>query len=415
MAAIYARVADRSHVLAALADILGVDSSCTATLWRHATVRGCLDSPHDGDLVERLSASLRIASAVVTRHLVSLSIDTRLLSKQVDGIVWGVPVGQLPSSQTVERELSEMDALLDAYLWSVRNAVDQASRRLIEANLRLVVSIAKKYQGRGLAFPDLIQEGNLGLMKAAGKFDYRRGFKFSTYATWWIRQAVSRAIADYSRTIRVPVHMVEIINKLTQTSRTLAQELGREPSDEELALMMGLFDEESEDALAQQARGGSATPEDDIARRDLVLASAILQDLPSLPSWLRGRVEQAAGRVREIGQLSRRPISLETPIGEDQDNQLGDIIEDEATIQPTEAATYQLLKEQVQSVLNSLTPRESRILALRFGLEDGRRHTLEEVGLEFRVTRERIRQIEAKALRKLRHPSRSKRLRDYLD
>ena len=261
-----------------------------------------------------------------------------------------------------EQEKEEIQAEIKALQLDVDRGSD-AKKRLAEANLRLVVSIAKRYVGRGMLFLDLIQEGNLGLIKAVEKFDYRKGYKFSTYATWWIRQAITRAIADQARTIRIPVHMVETINKLIRVSRQLLQELGREPTPEEIAEEM----------------------------------------------------KMPVERVREILKISQEPVSLETPIGEEEDSHLGDFIKDDNVPVPADAATFTLLKEQLEEVLGTLTEREQKVLTLRFGLEDGRARTLEEVGKEFNVTRERIRQIEAKALRKLRNPSRSRKLKDYLE
>ena len=261
-----------------------------------------------------------------------------------------------------EQEKEEIQAEIKALQPDADRGSD-AKKRLAEANLRLVVSIAKRYVGRGMLFLDLIQEGNLGLIKAVEKFDYRKGYKFSTYATWWIRQAITRAIADQARTIRIPVHMVETINKLIRVSRQLLQELGREPTPEEIAEEM----------------------------------------------------KMPVERVREILKISQEPVSLETPIGEEEDSHLGDFIKDDNVPVPADAATFTLLKEQLEEVLGTLTEREQKVLTLRFGLEDGRARTLEEVGKEFNVTRERIRQIEAKALRKLRHPSRSRKLKDYLE
>lgn len=296
--------------------------------------------------------------------LLSADEEIELAQNMEDGAVAtekiNVLKGRLDGAS--EEEKAEIKQEIKTLQRDVDKGAD-AKKRLAEANLRLVVSIAKRYVGRGMLFLDLIQEGNLGLIKAVEKFDYKKGYKFSTYATWWIRQAITRAIADQARTIRIPVHMVETINKLIRVSRQLLQELGREPSPEEIAKEMNMPVE----------------------------------------------------RVREILKISQEPVSLETPIGEEEDSHLGDFIKDDNVPVPADAAAFTLLKEQLEEVLGTLTEREQKVLTLRFGLEDGRARTLEEVGKEFNVTRERIRQIEAKALRKLRHPSRSRKLKDYLE
>ena len=296
--------------------------------------------------------------------LLSAEEEIELAKNMEAGAVAKEKIAILKSREenATEEELAEIKEEIKN-LQKDLDAGDEAKKRLAEANLRLVVSIAKRYVGRGMLFLDLIQEGNLGLIKAVEKFDYRKGYKFSTYATWWIRQAITRAIADQARTIRIPVHMVETINKLIRVSRQLLQELGREPTPEEIAEEM---------------------------------------DMP-------------VDRVREILKISQEPVSLETPIGEEEDSNLGDFIQDDNVPVPADAAAFTLLKEQLVEVLSTLTDREQKVLRLRFGLDDGRARTLEEVGKEFNVTRERIRQIEAKALRKLRHPSRSRKLKDYLD
>ncbi|MGA9532563.1 MAG: RNA polymerase sigma factor RpoD [Anaerolineales bacterium] len=296
----------------------------------------------------------------------------------------------LPSTRSFKRWLPPVDEI-EADAATVRKLADEAQADLIRANLRLVVSVAKRYMGRGIAFQDLIQEGNIGLLRAVEKFDPAKGYKFSTYATWWIRQAISRAIADQARTIRIPVHMFETINRLMRTQRRLVQELGREPTSEEVALELDFLEPEVRMAIMRKLDA----------------------DEPIEPS-LERKWKRAAAKVRSIMRIAQEPMSLETPIGSEDSSQLGDFIEDDSMPEPVDAAAKELLKEQVENALSVLSERERQVLEMRFGLMDGKDYTLEEVGRYFNVTRERIRQIEAKALRKLRHPTRSRHLRDYL-
>ncbi len=308
-----------------------------------------LDPQPEAEPAAEVAADPKLEDDLTVPEGISIDDPVRMYLKEIGKVPLLTAEEEIEIAKQLESEDEEVRA--------------EARKKLSEANLRLVVSIAKRYVGRGMLFLDLIQEGNLGLIKAVEKFDYRKGFKFSTYATWWIRQAITRAIADQARTIRIPVHMVETINKLIRVSRQLLQQYGREPTPEEIAKEMGISE----------------------------------------------------AKVREIIKIAQEPVSLETPIGEEEDSHLGDFIPDDDAPAPAEAASFALMKEQLLDVLDTLTPREEKVLRLRFGLDDGRQRTLEEVGKEFNVTRERIRQIEAKALRKLRHPSRSKKLKDYLD
>lgn len=391
---IYDRLRQNWTVLKTMADFAGLPpNALPSQIMNDENVLDAINAELNPDLLRKIAQTMSFSQEKAVAVTIDIAVDLRLLPPEVVDLLDRQEKGRITEAE-VRRIIQSQDRIIESRLQTVREEAEKSERRLTEANLRLVVSVAKKYIGRGMQLLDLIQEGNIGLIRAVEKFDYRKGFKFSTYATWWIRQAITRAIADQARTIRIPVHMVETINKLVRVSRRLLQELGREPTSEEIALEMDFL---------------TSTEKDEVRQALEITNGAILD--PDLAA----RFQAAATKVREIIKVSQEPVSLEMPIGEEEDSHLGDFIPDDGAPAPADAASHQLLKEQVEDVLGSLTGRERKVLQLRFGLDDGRGRTLEEVGKEFGVTRERIRQIEAKALRKLRHPSRSNKLKDYLD
>ncbi len=393
-------------------------------------VRDLIDNCYSEALLEKVAAGLDLDEKTAQERLNHFAVYSRVLPL-IEPLLGTADSQAAPDESVVVECGRARQAELTAWFDGLVSRSEEAQRRLIEANLRLVVSVAKRMVNRGLALLDLVQEGNLGLMRAVEKFDHHRGYKFSTYATWWIKQSISRAIADQARTIRIPVHMVEQINRQLRASRQLTQRLGREPTPAELALMLGFLDADAESKLLRLARKRLRSQQEKLdaelaqlndgddeqqRQRLTIIASGALQSSVSFERTLQDKLEAATARVRDVARYAREPISLEMPVGEEDDNHLVDFIEDVSSPSPADAITMNVLKDQVDYALASLQDaREQLVLRLRFGLDDGRGRTLEEVGQEFKVTRERVRQIEANALRKLRQPSRRHLLKDFVE
>ncbi|MBM2809441.1 MAG: polymerase sigma factor [Chloroflexi bacterium] len=414
-ATLYDRVREGLHYASAITDVADLDTSSVSAMLTDPGLRELIDFRLEPVVIEGLSRCLCLEPAEVAKRIITFSIETRLLPPVVYRLMAVSSTECLPSPEEVLVACRRLSFEVEDHFLDVQGRADAAQRQLIEANLRLVVSVAKKYLGRGMALLDLIQEGNLGLMRAVTKFDHRLGFKFSTYATWWIRQAVGRSVADHSRTIRIPVHMMEIVSRLNHTAIDLTQRLGREPTPAETALMMGLFDLSTESTMIAEICP-DLDPADwpDPARRARILEAQVLHHIDTLDLPLRKDVERGAARVMQAKQVMRQPISLDTPVGEELDSPLSELIQDKNGVEPEAEAMSDILKSQVRAILGTLPERESEILELRFGLVDGRPRTLEEVGREFGLTRERIRQIEEQTLVSLRHPKLARLVRDFL-